>query len=309
MVAIKRQLVSQNVIEQRSYGYGNPCNYITIHQTGNTNRGADAQAHANIQTKLNPRTASWHYQVDDHEIIQSFPDTVMCWHASDGQGPGNTQSIAIEICVNRDGNYEKAMRNAADLTKHLMRKHNLGIDKIKQHHDWSLKDCPDQLREGYKGIAWDDFLRMVENEVPTDPPEIESSPQKGTYSGNSIVDYLKSINMDSSFANRSKLAAQYGIENYRGTAEQNLELLNRMRTVSNSNKPSQSYTGHSIVDYLKSIGVDASFANRERLAKQYGITNYKGTASQNLDLLNKIRSNSLSTPAKPKGGYGDWIHC
>jgi len=63
MVQIKKQLVSESIINRSSYGYGNPVNSITIHQTGNTNKGADAQAHANLQSKGNSRNASWHYTV------------------------------------------------------------------------------------------------------------------------------------------------------------------------------------------------------------------------------------------------------
>ena len=52
---------------------------------------------------------------------------------------------------------------------------------------------------------------------------------KGDLKTNSIVDYLKSIGADSSMANRTKLAKKYGIANYTGTADQNIQLLNRMR--------------------------------------------------------------------------------
>lgn len=292
MVAIKQQIVSQNVMNIRSYGHGNPCKYITIHQTGNTSKGADAQAHANIQSRLNPRQASWHYQVDDKEIIQSFPDTVKCWHAGDGDGPGNTSSIAIEICINSDGDYKKAVQNAAKLTKYLMDKHRLGIDKVKQHGDWYRKDCPAQLRHGYKGITWDDFITMVKGEAPaikpTEKPTPPSKKPSGTYTGNSIVDYLKSIGTNSSFANRAKLAAQHGIRNYKGTAAQNLDLLNKLRAGKPAAQKGDMKT-NSIVDYLKSIGVDSSFANREKLAAKHGIKNYTGTASQNTQLLKKLR--------------------
>jgi len=46
----------------------------------------------------------------------------------------------------------------------------------------------------------------------------------------------------------------------------------------------------SLVDYMKSKGMDASFANRSRLAAQYGIVGYQGTAAQNLALLSKLKS-------------------
>ena len=46
----------------------------------------------------------------------------------------------------------------------------------------------------------------------------------------SIVDYLKSTGQASDFASRSALAAQKGIQNYAGTAEQNTRLLGILRT-------------------------------------------------------------------------------
>ena len=53
------------------------------------------------------------------------------------------------------------------------------------------------------------------------------------------------------------------------------------------------YKGNSIVDYLKSRGIEASFSNRARLAVSYGIvtqpTHYHGTAAQNAQLLNAMR--------------------
>lgn len=47
---------------------------------------------------------------------------------------------------------------------------------------------------------------------------------------------------------------------------------------------------NSIVDYLNSTGSDSSYAARKRLAEQQGISNYKGTASQNTQLLNTLRN-------------------
>jgi GH25 family lysozyme M1 (1,4-beta-N-acetylmuramidase) len=52
----------------------------------------------------------------------------------------------------------------------------------------------------------------------------------------------------------------------------------------------------SLVDYMKQKGMDVSFANRSKLAKQYGITNYTGTAAQNLALLAKLKAGEK--PAK-----------
>lgn len=60
-------------------------------------------------------------------------------------------------------------------------------------------------------------------------------------------------------------------------------------------KPKPSTGGTSIVNYLNSKGINSSFSNRKKLASQYGISNYKGTASQNLELLKLMRDEK---PAK-----------
>ena len=54
------------------------------------------------------------------------------------------------------------------------------------------------------------------------------------------------------------------------------------------------YTGNSIVDYLKSVGQDSSYSARKEIAKSLGISNYSGTASQNTQILNSLRSGSGS---------------
>lgn len=63
-------------------------------------------------------------------------------------------------------------------------------------------------------------------------------------------------------------------------------------------------TDTSIVDYLKSQGQDSSYNSRKKLANQYGISNYTGTASQNTQLLQMLKnssaSNTTSTTASNK---------
>ncbi|MCM3324906.1 N-acetylmuramoyl-L-alanine amidase [Cytobacillus kochii] len=234
MVNVIKQLVSQEVVNQRSYGKGNKIQYITPHQTGNMGIGANAQMHANLQSNLNARQASWHYQVDDRMAIQSFEDNVMCWAAGDGRGPGNTASIHIEMCINADGDYEQTINNGAALVKMLMDKYGLDRSRIKQHHDWSGKNCPAQLRAGYKGITWEDFLNKVdgvqeEENFGSPSPGPNQPKPKPVENGNSIVDYLNAQGIDSSFKNRAILAKQYGMNNYQGTAAQNIALLEKIK--------------------------------------------------------------------------------
>lgn len=158
MVKIKKQLVKSRAYVSDGT---NPRRYITIHQTGNTSRGANAQAHANLQSRGNARNASWHFQVDDKHAIQSYPTTARCWHAGDGGGHGNYSSIAIEICVNSDGDYVKTLKNAASLVKKLQKQYNIPTSNIVQHNHWSGKSCPAQIRAGKDGINWSKFKGLI----------------------------------------------------------------------------------------------------------------------------------------------------
>ena len=57
----------------------------------------------------------------------------------------------------------------------------------------------------------------------------------------------------------------------------------------------------SIVDYLKSQGQDSSYAARKQLATQAGITNYSGTAAQNMNLLTQLQKGSQASPEGASG--------
>lgn len=60
-----------------------------------------------------------------------------------------------------------------------------------------------------------------------------------------------------------------------------------------SNNSIPNYTGDSIIDALKSIGVDSSFNNRKIIASKNGISNYTGSAQQNIILLNLFKQGKL----------------
>ena len=146
-------------------GGSNPCKYITIHETGNAAKGADAAAHGAYLDSAagEDDLVSWHYTVDDHAIVQHLPDYETAYHAGDGKaGPGNTTSIGIEICVNEDGDFEKAKANAASLVRLLMEEHGILIDRVMQHNHWNGKDCPKTIRA--TPGAWEAFLALCRGE-------------------------------------------------------------------------------------------------------------------------------------------------
>ncbi len=148
-------------------------NYITVHSTANTSAGANARAHGRyLKGAAANIPASWHFTVDSKEIRQHLPVTEVGWHAGDGSnGTGNRESIALEICENRDGNSQQAIANAAWLVAKLLKDHGLSIDRVRQHYNWSGKNCPRVLRN--KPGGWADFLAAVEGHLkPAAAPSV-----------------------------------------------------------------------------------------------------------------------------------------
>ena len=90
-------------------------------------------------------------RVDDHSAYQSFEDDIQCWHAGDGQGTGNLKSIAIEICVNKDGNFTQACENAASLTADLMDKYNIPMENVVPAQPLVRQELPHVLAQRLQG--------------------------------------------------------------------------------------------------------------------------------------------------------------
>ncbi|EGQ0216467.1 TPA: M15 family metallopeptidase [Listeria monocytogenes] len=88
--------------------------------------------------------------------------------------------------------------------------------------DWDgFVDNP-HLQFEYKGYGTDTFGKGASANVPA-KPNTQSNSSLG------LVDYMNMNKLDSSFANRKKLAAKYGIKNYSGTASQNTTLLAKLK--------------------------------------------------------------------------------
>lgn len=148
--------------------------YITIHETDNPRTGADAEAHAKLQFRGNSREASWHYSVDDKEIWRSIPDDEVAWACGDGgNGTGNRKSISIEICVNADGNFQKAQSNAKELVRYLMNKWNIPLSHVVPHNHWSGKNCPRHILRNWK--SWVSSIPSS-SAVTTKPSQPTSKP-------------------------------------------------------------------------------------------------------------------------------------
>ena len=159
MLPIQKMLIKYNYSSRN----GKKIEYIVVHDTGNTGRGAGVKSHFSFFNGAD-RQSSADYFVDDHSIGQFVEDWNYSWHCGDGKGKygiTNSNSIGVEICINSDGNYTQAVKNAAELVRFLMKKYNIPLSKVVRHYDASRKSCPNQIINGKDGITWDKFKQLV----------------------------------------------------------------------------------------------------------------------------------------------------
>ena len=154
MVPIRENLVPKDK-------YAIKCPYtrtptrVVIHNTAN-----DAPAANEISyMRYNDLEISFHYAVDDVNIVQGIPENRNAWASGDGHGQGNMEGIHIEICYSKSGGkkFDKAEQNAAEFTASLLKKYGWGIDKVTKHRDYDGKYCPHRTLDR----GWQRFLSMV----------------------------------------------------------------------------------------------------------------------------------------------------
>jgi hypothetical protein len=90
-----------------------------------------------------------------------------------------------------------------------------------------LQLAPDFSNQG--GLDWNTEAEYGRQPVLQYPQQAAPTPAQSSYQGNSIVDYLANAGSNSSYASRKALAREKGILDYRGTAAQNLELLDILK--------------------------------------------------------------------------------
>lgn len=152
--------------------------YIVIHYTaGRSSKKGNAMSVRNIFQNSN-RDASADFCVDDETIVQcnGNPLSAYCWAVGDGKGKygmTNQNCISIEMCSTlKDGTSaamcnhtgwsisDKVNENTVKLTKYLMKKYNIPLDRVVRHYDASRKSCPGV-------IGWND------NETYTEQGKIQ----------------------------------------------------------------------------------------------------------------------------------------
>lgn len=144
-----------------------PIRYIVIHDTGNRSAGADAMSHFQYFNTGN-RDSSADYFVDGKTILQvNDYHTYYTWHCGDGKGKygiTNQNSVGIEMCINSDGDHNKAFDNLVAVTKHLMQELNIPAERVVRHYDASRKNCPASMNNG-TWSKWNEFKSMIEEDI------------------------------------------------------------------------------------------------------------------------------------------------
>lgn len=279
----------------------NAKNIIVAHESGNPNNtGANSlQAEINyMKNNWNKGAKAWvsHWVGGGGRIVQLAPTGI---RQNGAGGQANRVAYAhVELArTNNKRTFEKdykayvwLLRRLADeagIPKTLDTKNKKGI----KSHDWVRRNLGGTTHTdpyGYLasfGISKAKFKSDVENGIRESGKVNEShSVSKPTAANvnNSIVDYLKSKGMPSGYNYRKKLASRNGIKNYRGTADQNKLLLDKLKgNVKKFNLPTrvlklkkpQMY-GKDVMEYQAALA--SIYFYPEKGAKNNGVDGYFG---------------------------------
>lgn len=152
--------ITKMISKKNCYIGQNKPAYIVIHETDNWSKGADAKAHATAMKNGN-LAGTVHYYVDSKSVYQTLEHSDGAWAVGDGKGKygiTNRNSINIEICVNPETDYYKAVDKAEQLAAQLLKQYGWGTDRLKRHYDASRKNCPRRIQaEG----RWPEFVQKT----------------------------------------------------------------------------------------------------------------------------------------------------
>ncbi|MCY9052436.1 N-acetylmuramoyl-L-alanine amidase [Bacillus spizizenii] len=158
--------VRKNLVASSKYSvkcpYSMEAKYITFHNTAN-----DASANAEIRYMIgNTSSTSYHFAVDDKEVVQGLPTDRNAWHCGDGSSmnSGNRTSIGVEVCYSKSGGakYKAAEKLAIKFIAQLLKERGWGVDRVRKHQDWSGKYCPHRvLAEG----RWEEVKAAIAAEL------------------------------------------------------------------------------------------------------------------------------------------------
>lgn len=127
-----------------------------------------------------------------------------------------------------------------------------------------------------------------------------TKPATKSSDGGSIVNYLAASGQKSDFASRSKMAADYGIQNYKGTAEQNTQLLNKLKA---NEKMPQGTNATGEQQYAnKTVPKATAASNKPSSGGQQGMGGVVGGASKAVGSAGQGLKQATIGTKQPLGG-------
>lgn len=305
---------------------------IVIHNTANDASAANEVAYMH----RNNNKVSFHFAVDDVEIIQALPLDRNSWNASDGRnGKGNREGIAIEICYSKSGGEKwlKAVHNAAELTAKLLKDYGWGIDKVTKHQDYSGKHCPHRILDEY---GWDNFINLVkghlapsvvetpkvETSAPIKTPIIASNIKEGDivkvnegakdYNGKKIASFVykstykvDELKGDRAVLDKNGICTAFKVKDLTTVKSTKVKVetpkpIVKPTTPTTNYFPKYNGKSNSFVDALKSLGINSALSYRGKIAQANGVIKnsalYIGLKSHNEKMFALLKQGKLIKP-------------
>lgn len=215
-VTVKTYLLTQhnpNKISMPTYALPSTPIGVTIHNTESISVASNttpAEQYTRATVNGNLGTVRVHFYVDDTCAWQNLPLTLSGWHAADGNGKGNRQTIAFEVI----GNSKKAEENAAKLAAYYLKKYGKTVDNgLFTHTHWlnvrdgvtgnidylNTRKHPYKWCPAYILPHWNTFKEQVKTEfsklggtAPTDNKPADNKPAEEKKDNTTIYRIRKS---------------------------------------------------------------------------------------------------------------------
>ena len=187
--------IKQNLVNASKYSikcpYERTPQFYVVHNTYN-----DAAASNEVAYMIrNDNKVSFHYAIDDVEVVQGLLENRSAFASGDGgKGQGNLYGIHVEICYSKSGGdrFNKAEQNAAKFIADGLKAHGWGIDKVKKHQDFADKYCPHRTLD----MGWQRFLNMVQANLDGNQTVVTPTPQPSQPDSGYSVDTYEIIASD-----------------------------------------------------------------------------------------------------------------
>lgn len=192
---------------------------------------------------------------------------------------GNSNNFSVGIVLTGDFRHEEpteAQKESLRILVERLQKDYPQLKTIRSHHEMP-------------GYSWKACCEFNYKKVLSQKASADKVTSIGSKYTVQEGDTFWSIAKGRSFDVVDLEVANKGVDPRSLKIGQVINIPGKSSGASSSDKSSTKYHGNSIVKYLESIGENSSYSRRASLAKSFGINGYRGTAKQNVQLLNILR--------------------